>query len=142
MDCMLISGKDMRQLTKDPNAAAKARLSEQRANEEAGMKNINISLSSSSGTAAPGKKKPVFKSTLQPHNAAALGQSSEGRTGSVGGWEVEVEGDASGAVKNGWFEERYQPRFVTGCEDEGCRVCERGFIDLGPVERDEVMGNA
>jgi hypothetical protein len=142
MDYMLTSEKDMRQLTKDPNAAVKARLSEQRANEEAGMKNINISLSSSSGAASSGKKKPVFKSTLQPHNAAALGQTSEGRTGSVGGGESDVDGDASGAVRNGWFEERYQPRFVTGCDEDGCRVCERGFIDLGPVERDEIMGNA
>lgn len=128
-------------MSRDPNAAAKA---QQKANEEAGMKNINIALNStstSSGSTASGggKKKPVFKSTLQPHNAAALGQSVASGVPVGGG-----EGDPSGAVRNGWFEERYQPRFVTGCEDPGCRCCERGIIDLGPAagERDEVMGNA
>lgn len=131
----------MRTLTKDPNAAAKARQAEQKANEEAGMKNINIALNaSSSGTASSVKKKPVFKSTLQPHNAVALGvgQSAKAR--------VEVAAsdgeDPSGAVRNGWYEERYQPRFATGCEEQGCVVCAKGLIDLGSGERDEVMGGA
>lgn len=134
----------MRSMTKDPNAAAKARAAEQKANEEAGLKSINISLSSSSSTTPSGKKKPVFKSTLQPHNAAALGQSSqsgEARPTSVDAGSLDAD-DPSGAARNGWFEERYQPRFVTGCDDEGCRVCEKGFIDLGTEDGDEVMANA
>ena len=136
--------RDMRQLTKDPNAAAKARAAEQRANEEAGMTNISMPLSGTGSTSGlkgvvAGKKKPVFKSTLQPHNAAALGQSAEVKTSvDVGG----EEGDASGAVKNGWFEERYQPRFVTRCDDGQCNVCSKGFIDLGSGQRDEVMANS
>ena len=76
----------------------------------------------------PGKKKPVFKSTLQPHNAAALGQSTESKPGPGA---ADSGSDASGAVRNGWFEERYQPRFATGCEEVGCSVCERGFIEVG-----------
>lgn len=65
----------MKQLTKDPNAASKAER-ERKANEEAGLKSINLNLPSSGATGGggpTGKKKPVFKSTLQPHNAAALG---------------------------------------------------------------------
>ena len=64
----------MKQFTRDPNAASKAER-ERKANEEAGLKSINLSLSSSGSTTAPGagggagKKKPVFKSTLQPQNA-------------------------------------------------------------------------
>ena len=138
--------KEMKTMTRDPNAAAKARAAEQKANEEAGLKSINISLSSTaSGTAtASTKKKPVFKSTLQPHNAAVLGQSGQSgdaRSTSVDTGSLDVD-DPSGAVRNGWFEERYQPRFVTGCDDEGCRVCAKGFIDLGPGDGDEVMANA
>ncbi|KAK3724159.1 hypothetical protein LTR37_001283 [Vermiconidia calcicola] len=134
--------KDMRQLTKDPNAAAKARAAEQKANEEAGLKSINISLSSSStSTAAAGKKKPVFKSTLQPHNAAALGQSGDATkpaTTTTLLLAPDENNDPSGAVRNGWFEDRYQPQFVTGCDDAGCEVCQGGRIDLGPCEREDV----
>ena len=128
--------KEMRQLTKDPNAAAKARAAEQKANEEAGLKSINISLSSST-TAPSGKKKPVFKSTLQPHNAAALGQT-ESKSANVEGGLMDENNDPSGAIRNGWYEERYQPQFVTGCDDDGCEMCRRGYIDLGPPDRDEV----
>lgn len=128
--------KEMRQLTKDPNAAAKARAAEQRANEEAGMKSINLS-SISSSTSASGKKKPVFTSTLQPHNAAILGQSE---TKSTLGLDVPDENnDPTGAVSNEWYEERYQPQFVTGCDDESCQKCQGGFLDLGPVNRDVEM---
>lgn len=126
----------MRQLTKDPNAAAKARAAEQKANEEAGLKSINISLSSSSS--APAKKKPVFKSTLQPQNATALGQS-EPKPMSVDASVPDENNDPSGAVSNGWYEDRYLPQFVTGCDDERCETCRRGYIDLGLCDRDEIM---
>lgn len=114
----------MRQLTKDPNAAAKARAAEQ---QEAGMKSINISLNSSR---AAGKKKPVFKSTLQPHNAAALAQS-ESKPVVPGSSIPDENNDPSGAIRNGWYEERYQPQFVTGCDDDGCETCRKGYVDLG-----------
>ena len=114
----------MRHLTRDPNAAAKARAAAQKANEEAGLK--SISLSAASGGPQQ-KKKPVFKSTLQPHNAAAIGV--ELKPASVG--LRDGEDDPSGAVRNGWFEDRYQPRFVTGCDIGGCGVCRGGKVDLG-----------
>lgn len=133
--------KEMRQLTKDPNAAAKAR---ERANEESGLKSINLSLSSAAG-AQPGKKKPVFKSTLQPHNAALLAGSSESKSSSGLDGAVATGGDdPSGAVANEWFEERYQPRFVSACDDPRCLIC-RGstFVDLEKVvagRKDVEMG--
>ncbi|KAI7529941.1 hypothetical protein KC331_g14942 [Hortaea werneckii] len=75
--------KEMKQLTKDPNAASKAER-ERKANEEAGLKSINLSLSGSASGAAPGgKKKPVFKSTLQPHNAASVGSTGTPSAGSA-----------------------------------------------------------
>ncbi|KAI7375385.1 hypothetical protein KC336_g19995, partial [Hortaea werneckii] len=49
-----------------------------------GLKSINLSLSGSAGGAAPGgKKKPVFKSTLQPHNAASVGSTGNASGGSA-----------------------------------------------------------
>lgn len=80
-------------MTRDPNAAAKSRDAERRANEEAGLKSIDLSSlaasSSASGnalsarkgvgaSAQPQKKKPVFKSTLQPHNVAAVLGTQQG----------------------------------------------------------------
>ena len=62
----------MKQLTKDPNAISKAER-ERKANEEAGLKSITLSLTSGSGGNVATKKKPVFKSTLQPHNASVIG---------------------------------------------------------------------
>lgn len=103
----------MKQLTKDPNAAAKAQAAERRANEESGLKSINISLNPSGSST---KKKPVFKSTLQPQNAAAVPSAPDPAVSTT------VDDDPSGAVRNGWYEDRYDPKFVTGCEED-CPVC-------------------
>jgi len=110
----------MRQLTKDPNAAAKARAAEQRANEEAGMKSINLS-SIASGNAGSGKKKPVFKSTLQPQNAAIL-QQPEVKS-NVDYDLSEKDDDPFGAIANGWYQDRYELDFAADCECQGCNVC-------------------
>jgi hypothetical protein len=32
------------------------------------------------------------------------------------------ENDPSGAVRNGWYHQRYDPEFITGC-DSSCRAC-------------------
>lgn len=131
----------MRHLTKDPNAAAKARVAEQKANEEAGLKSLSLP-AVTAATSNTGKKKPVFKSTLQPHNVAVLAHSVETKLPAGSSGMPDEDSDPSGAVRNGWFEDRYQPRFVTGCDDLGCKVCQRGFIDLGASGRDAVMSNA
>ena len=70
----------------------------------------------------------MFKSTLQPHNATVMGQPESKLA--VGG--STVDDDPSGAVANGWYEDRYQPRFVTACDGADCVICNRGRgIDLG-----------
>jgi hypothetical protein len=60
----------MRQLSKDPNAAARQREAEQRANRESGITTVSTSLPSSGPASA--KKAPVFKSTLQAKNVSAV----------------------------------------------------------------------
>ena len=134
----------MRQLTKDPNAAAKARLAEQRAQEESGLRKIDPGSLKMPLPSSGVKKKPVFKSTLQPHNAAALGKSI-GTTPAEGNVSMadELANDPSGAIRNGWYEDRYQPQFVTGCDDPRCGVCKDSgkgrMMDLGPCNRDVAM---
>ncbi|WPH02924.1 Hypothetical protein R9X50_00579400 [Acrodontium crateriforme] len=123
--------QDMKQMSKDPNAAAKARAAEQRANEEAGLKAINLASAKSSMPSSSGKKKPVFKSTLQPHNAAAITPSSNGSpSGGVGSDDQ----DLSNAKANGWWEARYRPEVITACEEfcgEHCVDCGGKDIILG-----------
>lgn len=64
--------KEMRNLTKDPSAAARQRAAEEKANAESGLKSValgTITNNSTKGAAeGGGKKKPVFKSTLQSQN--------------------------------------------------------------------------
>jgi hypothetical protein len=121
----------MRNLTRDPNAAANARAAEKRANEEAGLKSIDLPSAATSGSASGQgvKKKPVFKSTLQPHNAPA--PETEGKAADAPGVDFEDDDDPSGAIRNGWADDAYDPEFVMGCEDEGCSVCVNGQIYVG-----------
>jgi hypothetical protein len=60
----------MRQLSKDPNAAARQREAEQRANRASGITTVSTSLPGSGPASA--KKAPVFKSTLQAKNVSAV----------------------------------------------------------------------
>ena len=121
-------------MIKDPNAAAKARLAEQKQNEESGMKKIDLSSISNSTPAASGKKKPVFKSTLQPQNAAKLEQTSvkpplDSSMLDSGG----VGDDPSGAIENGWADDAYDPFAPEGVEDVHAHsideTCERCRVD-------------
>ncbi|KAK3679424.1 hypothetical protein LTR78_000985 [Recurvomyces mirabilis] len=135
--------KDLQQLTKDPNAASRARESERKANEEAGIKSINLNLSGAGSSSS--KKKPVFKSTLQPHNAAAFGQSTTSSSLSGAGagiaevemsepadesWIEEWNADPSQMKANGWEAERFDPRFPAGECGRCRRRCEgHGVLD-------------
>ncbi|KAK0262429.1 hypothetical protein LTR91_014695 [Friedmanniomyces endolithicus] len=117
--------KEMKQLTKDPNAANKAREAERKANEEAGLKSINLSLPGApAGTL--NKKKPVFKSTLQPHNAAVISQATGASTAAKAinmsdaandDWLDEYNADPTQMIANGWSDDQYDPRFPDGGED-------------------------
>lgn len=128
--------KEMRQLTKDPNAAAKARAAEERANEEAGLsKPLAIPLNATSTT----KKKPVFKllstnqtvdlstsSTPKPveQSKAPLppGESAVETTSSV-----DVQ-DPNAAIANGWANQAYdQTQPKTSSQHRQLVITEDGF---------------
>lgn len=98
----------MKSLSKDPNAAARQRAAEEKANESAALKSVSMPLSGVGGGAAGGKKKPVFKSTLQPQNAA-LAPKAMGEVDLLG---TRAE-DWNGAVANGWANDAYDPEKVT-----------------------------
>ncbi|KAK4956371.1 hypothetical protein LTR10_005895 [Elasticomyces elasticus] len=113
--------KEMKQLTKDPNAASKAREAERKANEEAGLKSINLSGAAAGSTT---KKKPVFKSTLQPHNAAVVNQTPAPSAASRDvvmadaghdDWMKEYNEDPAQMHANGWAQDQYDPRFPADC---------------------------
>ena len=92
--------KEIRQMTKDPSAAARAREAD---SQHSGLK--SIALVGTGGASGGLKKKPVFKSTLQPQNAAKVEVKGIGElVGERGeGW------DLNGAVRNGWKEDEYDP---------------------------------
>ncbi|SMQ48318.1 unnamed protein product [Zymoseptoria tritici ST99CH_3D7] len=138
--------KEMRAMTKDPNAAAKQRLAESRSNASGGLKSVSIPLSVSStinntSTSGPVKKKPVFKSTLQPQNVAAVatlpGLAKSGGGGpvlAVSGGAVEgvMVSDWNLARANGWEGEVYDPNVDDGEDGEG-----KGWdVDFGALVRE------
>lgn len=126
--------KDLRTLTRDPTAASKARAAE---NEAAGLKSIDLAASAT--TSGAPKKKPVFKSTLQPHNAGAVNVTPAVMLSGSGG--VPDDEDPTGMVRNGFLEggedggEMYVPEGVVGeeCGGEGCWICRcKGKVGGGP----------
>lgn len=118
--------KDMKQLLKEPSAASKSR--SERSSDKSGMQTISLSSFAGnkggldySGT----KKKPVFAAITQSKSSQQLASAS-----SILGSALNVddpstataENDPSGAVRNGWYRDRYDPRSITGC-DADCVVC-------------------
>lgn len=71
-------------------------------NEEAGLKSVSISLPGS-GSTGPAKKKPVFKSTLQPQNANVV------PTKPLHVGLEKSSHDLNAAVANGWANDQYDP---------------------------------
>lgn len=74
-------------------------------------------------TGAP-KKKPVFKA-IGSMNVVSGPTTSASLTGQLDVKDPSTateENDPSGAVRNGWYAERYEPEFISGC-DAGCGAC-------------------
>ncbi|CAK4034811.1 G patch domain-containing 8 [Lecanosticta acicola] len=86
--------KEMKQISKDPTLAARAREQE---TQNSGLKSV-----ATPSIPLTNKKKPVFKSTMQPQNVPA-------KPLDVGKSVVVVVQDGSGAVRNGWAERAYDP---------------------------------
>ena len=98
---------EMRKLTKDPSAAARARAAEERQNAESGLKSISVPLGGSAGSSGQSgvKKKPVFKSTLQPQNAAIVPSKPQPQGASPE--------DPALAIYYGWHDRAYDPEYPT-----------------------------
>ncbi|KAF7191960.1 G patch domain-containing protein 8 [Pseudocercospora fuligena] len=98
---------EMRKLTKDPSAAARARAAEERQNAESGLKSISVPLGGSSASSGQSgvKKKPVFKSTLQPQNAAIVPAKPQPQGASPE--------DPALAIYYGWHDRAYDPEYPT-----------------------------
>lgn len=110
--------KESRAMTKDPEAAAKAKAAEKRANREAGMVNISIKPSN-----AP-KKKAVFKSIAQSQETPVQPSSPVKNVSiHISSMSMTTDNDPSAAHRNGWYADRYDPRKVSGC-DASCTHCD------------------
>lgn len=105
----------MKQLTRDPNAAAKR----EKEKESSALKSINLSLASGAKKKAPA----VFKSTFRQQAAPAPVQSAV-----VPNEDVEMGGIGTG----GDGEDLYDPRFVTGCEST-CPACHGAVKCIEPA---------
>ncbi|KAM0714372.1 hypothetical protein Q7P37_010159 [Cladosporium fusiforme] len=109
--------KEMKQLTKDTGGGLRGNKSSTTNNE---IQSISLAPANSG---AP-KKKPVFKAIGSSSNAApaALPAALTGALDVNDPSTATEENDLSGAVRNGWYAERYEPDFISGC-DEGCGAC-------------------
>lgn len=82
-------------------------------NEEAGLKSVNISLPGS-GSNGSVKKKPKFKSTVQPQNGNVVPAKPldvERKKGSDAN-------DLNKAVANGWADDQYDPAKIMKYDDD------------------------
>ncbi|GIZ37519.1 hypothetical protein CKM354_000096400 [Cercospora kikuchii] len=115
--------KEMRNLTKDPSAAARQRAAEEKANAESGLKSISLA-GAGALTASSGKKKPVFKSTLQSKDAPVAPVKLVDDV-------VDDATDPSAAVRNGWADRAYKPgQFPQGTPRLSLEEVEKKTQDL------------
>lgn len=109
----------MKQLTKDTGGNLKSKSSQ--SNSE--IQPIKLSTSATASTSDAPRKKPVFRA-IGSSNAP----TTTGPTTLAGQLDVNdpstatEENDPSGAVRNGWYADRYEPEFISGCSSD-CTVC-------------------
>ena len=79
--------------------------------------------SAPSSSEAP-KRKPVWKKVGASNQEAATVDPATlpDKLDVNRPYTANEENDPSGAVRNGWYHERYDPMFITGC-DSSCRAC-------------------
>lgn len=117
--------KEMKQLIKDPSASTKAKAADQRSSDKGGMQTISLSSFNKGGLGNGGnKKKPVFTTvTSLSSNQAQPPHAMLGPVLNVDDRSTAtLHNDPSSAVRNGWYNERYDPQTITGC-DSDCLVC-------------------
>lgn len=112
----------MKQLTKDTGGTLKSKSS----NLNSEIQPIKLSTSSASAATtsdAPKRKKPVFRTIGSSNAETTTGPAAlNGQLNVNDPSTANEENDPSGAVRNGWYSQRYDPGFITGCEP-GCGAC-------------------
>lgn len=110
----------MKQLTKDTGGNLKSKSSQ--SNSE--IQPIKLSTSSASATTSDApRRKPVFRAIGSSNAEATTGSATlTGQLNVNDPSTANEENDPSGAVRNGWYSQRYDPGFITGC-DPSCGAC-------------------
>jgi hypothetical protein len=108
----------MKQLTKDTGGSLKSKSS---ASSE--IQPIKLSTSTTLANSDAPKRRPIFR-TIGSSNAEATTSSAtlSGQLDVNDPSTANEENDPSGAVRNGWYSQRYDPEFITGC-DSSCGAC-------------------
>lgn len=106
----------MKQLTKDTGGGLRGKSTNSGNNE---IQSISLA----PGKSGAPKKKPVFKAIGSSNAApAALPASLTGALDVNDPSTATEENDPSGAVRNGWYADRYEPELISGC-DSSCGAC-------------------
>jgi len=111
--------KEMKQLTKDTGGSLKSKSS---ASSE--IQPIKLSTSTTLVYSDAPKRRPVSRPLGWSNKKAAtmsLATLSDQLDVNNPSTATE-ENDPSGAVRNGWYSQRYDPKFITGC-DSSCGAC-------------------
>lgn len=105
----------MKQLTKDTGGSLRPRPS---ANSE--IQPIRLSTSSTVANSDAPRRRPVFRTIGSSNAEATAGPATlSGQLDVNDRSTANEENDPSGAVRNGWYSQRYDPEFITGC-DSSC----------------------
>jgi hypothetical protein len=111
--------KEMKQLTRDTGGSLKSRSSE--ANSE--IQRISLSTSTAASASDAPRRRPVFRAIGSSNAQATTGPATlTGQLDVKNPSTATAENDPSGAVRNGWYSQRYEPEFISGCGKD-CSVC-------------------
>lgn len=107
----------MKQLTKDTGGSLKPKSS---SNSE--IQPIRLSTSTTATTTDAPRRRPVFRTIGSSNAEATTGPATlSGQLDVNDPSTANEENDPSGAVRNGWYAQRYDPEFITGCDAScGC----------------------
>lgn len=107
----------MKQLTKDTGGSLKPRNS---TNSE--IQPIKLSTSATNTSTDAPRRRPVFRTIGSSNAEATTGPATlSGQLDVNDPSTANEENDPSGAVRNGWYAQRYDPEFITGCDAScGC----------------------
>nr|OQO29292.1 hypothetical protein B0A51_04086 [Rachicladosporium sp. CCFEE 5018] len=114
--------KEMKSLTRDPSLNQPSAFTSRSTNAQSGELR-SLALPAITPTTGA-KKKPVFRTVGAPApSTATTTATTVGSLPGLTGLAGLAGGDESGAVRNGWASEAYDPAVVSGCSDD-CGVCD------------------